>query len=334
MNHIPGIFFASPLLTILIIQGALIAFYHRYQDKKEDHLFDQWFPSRLHFLVTSIGLVLTCYSLNIAIQLYCTPVSWASTILFAFLASLFSYPFLSPDNRWGLYLSGFLGSGLFILPYIAMFMGELGVGYLMGVCIVILFTLPLSLAGFYLNWKRDTRVWDSLKYLSALLLLPLTGLAALLHIFRYKTNLIFRMIFLTVPLLMFLFFGYTTSRLSEIYDSLTSPDFTIEAATQYTSNPLDRHLLELALGAHWKYHTRFDIVKGIRPPFHDPILGVAEMFVRTPRVNGEFPEVLLIPNAKEVYHTIFPENDMEFDCSCAAYDYKNKAYHQQLEERQ
>lgn len=333
MNHIPGIFFANPLLTILIIQGALIVFYHRYQDKEEEHLFDQWFPSRFHFLVTSLGLVLTCYSLNIAVQLYCTPVSWASIILLAFLVSLFSYPFLSPDNRWGLYLSGFLGSGLFILPYITMFIGEFGVSYLIGVCLWIFLTLPLSVTGFYLNWKQETRVWDSLKYLSALLLLPLNGLAALLHIFRHETNLIFRIIFLTVPLLMFLFFGHTTSRLSEIYDTLTSPDFTVEATSQYTDNPLDRHLLELALGAHWKYHTRFDLVQGMRPPFHDPILGVAEMFVRTPSVNGEFPEVLLIPNARKIYHKIFPENDLEFDCSCAAYDYKNKIFHEELKGR-
>lgn len=316
--------FLPPLIVTGLIQILLLIFYYKNRKKEDEHLFDSWFPTRRHFLVTSLAVVFTCYIWNISEQIYCVPVPWVQKVIFGFLFLFLSYPFLPKDSKPVLFFYGLMGGGLFIFLYLVLFLSLFGLFYFLVVGMYLIFTSPLTIAAFALNKWHTTRFWDALKYPAAFLLMPITGMAALFHIFKNQENKFFRRIFIATPIAMVLFCTYTTWQLSNIYDTVTADDFVIEEATQYTTNPLDRHLLELALGAHWKYHTEFDGFDGERPPYHDPILGVAHLFVKTPGSWWERAGYLVFPEAKNVYKTLFPENKTSFDCRCAKYDPDSK----------
>lgn len=312
--------FLPPLVVTGLIQILLLIFYYKNRKKEEAHLFENWFPTRLHFLVTSLAVVFTCYIWNISEQIYCVPVPWVQKVIFGFLFLFLSYPFLPKDSKPVLFFYGLMGGGLFIFLFLIFFLPIWGGLYVAIVGMYLVFTSPLTIAAFSLNRWKGTRFWDALKYPAAFLLMPITGMAALFHIVSKQENKTFRCIFFATPIAMILFCTYTTWQLSNIYDTVTAEDFVVEEAYQYTKNPLDRHLLELALGAHWKYHTEMDPTDGERPPYNDPILGVAHLFVKTPGSWWDRAGYLVFPEAKNVYKTLFPENKTSFDCACAKYD--------------
>ena len=84
-------------------------------------------------------------------------------------------------------------------------------------------------------------------------------------------------------------------------------------------NPLNYYLTELILGAHWKYHTEFCIYDGKRPPFHDPVLVVAnkilfpyEHFARGTNLYQMYSE-----KQYTLYKVLYPNRPLGFNCNCA-----------------
>ncbi len=83
------------------------------------------------------------------------------------------------------------------------------------------------------------------------------------------------------------------------------------------TNPLNNYLTELILGAHWKYHTELCLYDGDRPPFHDPVLVIANKILFPYSL---FNEGMTWYENKDLYKHIYPEMPTKFDCHCSDKD--------------
>jgi hypothetical protein len=105
----------------------------------------------------------------------------------------------------------------------------------------------------------------------------------------------------------------------------------VELSTDYQAellelnkNPINHFLIELILGAHWKYHTELCIeFDGWRPPFHDPILIISNKILFPYEHFGHNTKLAFNPlpysehiNNFSIYKNIYPDNKTSFTCRC------------------
>ena len=86
---------------------------------------------------------------------------------------------------------------------------------------------------------------------------------------------------------------------------------------EIVKNPINNYLTELILGAHWKYHTELCLYDGNRPPFHDPVLVVANKVLYPFTLFRNYPD---LPATISLYKKIYPNNPTSFDCYCGIHN--------------
>lgn len=105
-----------------------------------------------------------------------------------------------------------------------------------------------------------------------------------------------------------------TIRLNNIITKIDNSMNKIETTKNKINNNVDNYLTELILGAHWKYHTKLCLYDGIRPPFHDPILGFAQPILYFGR---QFHYEMSLTDRIDLYKQVFPNKKTKFDCKCS-----------------
>jgi hypothetical protein len=295
----------------LIIQGfILLVFGILGLMKKENKYFI--FSSRLHFVLYLIGSIMVGYFFNKDFQLFCIPVKWTKILLIAYSFYLIgSWIFKKVVGE--IINQIILGIGLFVSIYIILF-GSFE--YLIWCGIQLIVIIPIYFFSKFLNKKYNTRFFDALNFYGATIFLPYIIIAWTIWQVMDK-KLIHKISLITFPMI-FLFIGFSlTIRMNRIINEINQFDNKVVKVESMINNQTDRYLIELILGAHWKYHTKICLYDGWRPPFHDPILGFAQPFLY---FREQFNYEISLPERTDLYKKVFPENEMSFDCKCAKYE--------------
>ncbi len=133
-----------------------------------------------------------------------------------------------------------------------------------------------------------------------------------------NTTKIIKLLFIVPSILILLFSVFTSYRLTKINSEIIKANYDLATIDKIKNISTDRYLLELSLGAHWKYHTRICLYDGWRPPYHDPILvisrNISMIFSDSYEISSGFRK------GKEMYKYAFPNNLIEFDCRCGKHE--------------
>ena len=112
---------------------------------------------------------------------------------------------------------------------------------------------------------------------------------------------------------------YSTFKSQNIKELIENENYKVLA--EIRKSKTDEYLLELIMGAGWKYHTDICIFDGWRPPFHDPSI-VLIRFLESLNYNYDHskgPYVYSKGNSGYYgkYEIVFPDKSTTFDCKCA-----------------
>ncbi len=303
-------------ITFIPIQIIILLFY--FIKRKQVNTKYGLFPSKAHFLIGNTAILLTCILYNIEHQLFCNPVIWTSIILLIFSILFLATPFINPKSKFWSLIPFITGLGIFIAIYIILFSRY---EYLFLVVVCLPFAIIFHLIIKMLNKNLSTTFFDAFYFYPAFILSPYLLLYQLWQIQKTYFNKIQKVICFSTPILV-LFIGLIfTYRIKTIIDKITISSNKTTELKAIINNPIDYYLTELILGAHWKYHTELCLYDGYRPPFHDPILVIANKVL--------YPYSLFytlnndkdnLPNTIALYKTIFPEKSTDFKCRCAQKD--------------
>lgn len=278
--------------------------------KKENKYF--LFPSKVHFIIYLAGAIAIGFLFNKDYQLFCIPVKWSNIVLIGYTIYLFSH-FILKKIIGDIINQLFLGVGVFISLYI-IFFGSYE--YLFWIILQAVFIIPIYFLSKYLNKKFNTRIFDFLNFYGATVLLPYIIL--LWTFWQVKELKNIYKISLTIAPFVFLVIGIVmTIRMNNIITVIENSTNKVEITKKITNNKVDNYLTELILGAHWKYHTKLCLYDGLRPPFHDPILGFAQPLLYFGR---QFHYEMSLTDRIDLYKQVFPNKKTEFDCKCSEHD--------------
>lgn len=269
------------------------------------------FPSERHFHLMLAGSFVVATFFNLDYQLFCMPVLWTkvalllSTTLFLASTYLKRFRFLNELNY---------GLLLFIALYIILF-GS--VEYLAFSILNIIIILPLFGISQLIKKLSKGQNFGFLNFYAVCVLMPYLLLFFICERF-VKSSKSKRIAILCIPSLILIVSISFTLRINSIDNNLRSRNFDKRLIDQYTNNVLDRYLLELQLGAHWKYHTRICLYDGRRPPFHEPVLIICRNLLK---INKDYYGLDIKESRIDgLYAYAFPEKTTVFDCQCAKYD--------------
>lgn len=278
--------------------------------QSEEHLFSKLFPTRAHFVVSNLAIVLLAVIYNTERQLFCHPVNWATILLVLSFLSLLIVPFVNLKNQLTSIIVVFNGVGVFISFYLILFArGE----YL----IFLFFNLPIILGLHflikYLNKRFGTNLFNAFYFYPAVLLTPFLLLYESWLLFKSLTNFQSR-IFIAPPIIVFVIMIVLAIRIDYLVGEIKKIHNDSQKVMSLINNPVDRYLTELILGAHWKYHTQLCLYDGWRPPYHDPVLVSANKLLHPFSL---FDQGVEMESAIDLYKKLYPENKTKFDCRCA-----------------
>lgn len=267
------------------------------------------FSSELNFSVLILGAIILGYFFNKDYQLFCVPVNWTKIVLLIYSIYLVgNWIFKKIIGEFANQL--ILGTGLFISFYI---IGFGSTEYLIWVSIHLTVIIPIYFLTRYLNKRFNTRIFDFLNLFGVTILLPYIIIAWVIWQVKGK-KLLYKITLSVLPVTIFLTGILLTIRMNTIIETIDDSTDMVTTTELFTENKIDNYLIELILGAHWKYHTKICLYDGWRPPFHDPVLGFAQPFLY---YGEQFNYELSMTNRVELYKKIFPENNRIFDCKCA-----------------
>ena len=242
---------------------------------------------KLLIRINIIGVVLGLFS-NHFFQGFCIPSLWSSLVIAVSLifVILSPLPFFSKSD------SGF-------------------VGFLAGISFSSFVYCIIFLA--HINWYAFPLVFFGI---GIILLIPHIFAFQLLKRFFISTNFkIIRQFF--VLGVVSCFFVSVFAGLS--YRNAMSD---IKAMKESNYSKLDTNFMtEKILGMHFIYHTEICEYDGWRPPIHEPLL-VMGMWWNS----MEDPISIALKYRLALYKTVFPNNPVKFNCSCAVIE--SKSYHQ------
>ena len=297
-----------PKTYFILVQGIiLILFLITGLKKRRKNYF--LFASKLNFSILILGAIIIGYFFNKDYQLFCIPVTWAKIVLFLYSIYLIAnWIFKKIIGELANQL--ILGIGLFISFYI---IGFGSAEYLIWSSVHLIAIVPIYFLTRYLNKKFNTSFFDFLNLYGVTILLPYIIIAWTIWQVLDKRPF-YKLSLIVLPVLIFLFGIFLTFRMEKIIESIDNSENKVATLELITENKIDNYLTELILGAHWKYHTKICLYDGWRPPFHDPVLGFAQLFL----YNGkQFNYELSMSNRVYLYEKIFPENSRTFDSKCA-----------------
>jgi len=225
------------------------------------------------------SLILTIVGLNIYIQGFCIPTTWAILLLVVcFVATIF-YPLLE-TSKYSKIISFINGISFIIFVYCILFLEQYS-----------LIAYPLSIVGIGLILLIPQFIATQLLWKN--LIKP-----------KVKSSRVYFMASIVICSLMLLVIG------NEYKKSIV--EFQEFERTGYTTINKS-YLNERILGMHFLYHTRIEMVyDGWRPPIHDPIL-IVGMWMN----NRVDPLAVDLRARIKLYQSQFPENRIKLLCSCA-----------------
>ena len=254
---------------------------------------------QITLLYCALGLCANFYTL----QLFCTPVWWATVICIAFVIAVAFIPFVAYKPLLVVFYF-LLGAGVPVCIYIISFFSYPYPGddvlpnvllYLIGfVCFGISFLsfIPLYLLFHVYCYFRGAELFYR-RYIVAGIILPLLVLSV--YLFQLS--------------------GYCRKLQTLEAEVTTTKDYILLLPRDYFT--------ERYLGMHWKYHTRLCyLYDGQRPPLHDPFM-VVGLWVNPYLLNHQssagkgFTYKCNIDSSKKYYHLLFPSMPMELTCRCS-----------------
>lgn len=295
-----AIFIYVPL-TILIL-------WYLYRYHRSKLTAPKLFNNNLRFIQVNIILFFIAGLANFKLdQLFCTPVTWVTVMLLAFITTFLTVP-LNIKLPLLKYLQAIvLGGGIFILLYVIVFASD---EYLTIVLFLTPFTIPFDIAIRYIQKRYNNHVFDVL-YIFPLILL--TPYFLLFQLVRYYLNLStkrLKLAFIISPIVVLIIGVGLSFRINYLTNKFNSVGQDPTAIVALLNNPVDEYLGELILGAHWKYHTELCMYDGTRPPLHDPVLGFAHMLNLHTGVCCYHENLML-------YTKVFPGRNTTINCQCS-----------------
>lgn len=297
-----------PKTYFILAQGIIIILFLITGLKKE-HRNYFIFSSELNFSVLILGALTLGYFFNKDYQLFCVPVNWTKIVLLIYSIYLVgNWVFKKVIGELANQL--ILGSGLFISVYI---IGFGSAEYLIWSSVHLIAIIPIYFLTRYLNKKFNTRFFDFLNLFGVTILLPYIIIAwTIWQVWGKK--LPYKISLIVLPVTIFLIGIFLTIRMNKIIETINDSTDMVATTKSFRENKIDNYLTELILGAHWKYHTKICLYDGWRPPFHDPVLGFAQLFLYSGK---QFNYELYMQDRVDLYKKTFPENNRTFDCKCA-----------------
>jgi hypothetical protein len=319
--------------NFVVLQLVVIILFIWKRKDHEDFILNNIFPTKLHFLICNICVLAACYLCNTERQLFCRPVTWASTLLILFFTAFLIIPFVRNKPLLMSVISAICGMGLFIVLYILLFAGG---EYQVFIILISPEILVIFFFVLFIKRKFRTNVFDAFLLYPAVILSPflfIYQLIVYLKDLKKKQKLIL-IASSCLTLLTFLILTYQIHVILKKIDKVSDKEKVLQ---EIIKNPVNNYLTELILGAHWKYHTELEVTyDGWRPPYHDPVLGFSKKILFFGGFFGEgtgtrfyyvadLTKQPLMPGVdtigtKELYEKLYPDNPTSFDCKCAKHE--------------
>ena len=294
----------------LILQVLIVLLYYFRRNKKDNFVLSKLFPTKIHFVIVNSCIFIACFLFNIDRQLFCIPVLWASVLIILFILSFLLIPFIKPNNKFLSITAAVCGLGLFIVVYILLFAQF---EYLLFVVLNVPVILVIHVLVRYERYKTNTNILEAFYLYPAIILTPFLLLFQLWIILKSLPLRKQKLIFISTPILITILFFMLTFQIKTIINKIDIAKDKEKEIKEIIANPINNYLTELILGAHWKYHTELCLYDGYRPPFHDPVLVIANKILYPYSLFRNYPD---LPSTIELYKKIYPNNPTSFNCQC------------------
>jgi hypothetical protein len=209
--------------------------------------------------------------------------------------------------------------GIFINCYIILF-GRLEYALFVGLHLVLL--LPLI---FVIIFRKSKSLFiHPLLYYPAFVIAPYFFLFQLITVFKRLRSLGQKFAFVSSSVLTLTISVCLCYQISAIFKKVEASGNFPATLSELSKNPINRYLIELILGSHWKYHTELCVVyDGWRPPFHDPVLVISNALLFPNQTFAKGTKLFFMPNIAPkdtnnflLYKQLYPENPTSFYCRC------------------
>lgn len=293
--------FTLGFIVLLLLLFAYVGKYYRRQ--LQAHIL---FASEEWFVIVNLMLFGVAVYANFTLdQLFCTPVTWATALVLLFCTAFISSIFTLPKALQYLQ-AALMGTGLFIMAYIIVFASD---EYLIwSVCMGYIFLLPMNIVMRQIQKRIPILKLDSMTIPALIVFTPYAILVQQYQYFK-AVNPVLKKVFWGGFLLITITGFSLAFRLNYLAKEFTAKKQQPQAIQAMLTNPVDRYLGELVLGAHWKYHTELCMYDGTRPPLHDPVLGLATMLGLQNSVGQYHINIAL-------YQKVFPNKSLQLNCNC------------------
>jgi hypothetical protein len=297
----------------LILQALVLVTFYLKRNDKEDFVLSKLFSTKLHFLIINICMFFACYFYNTERQIFCRPVTWAATVIILFCISYLVLPFLTSQSKLINLVSPICGLGFFISLYVLLFAL---LEYLTFAAFNIPIILILHFVLRFIKRKFQTNIFDAFYFYPVIILTPFILLFQLWTLLKsLQTNQ--KRSFIATSVLTLVVTLMLTFQINIIIHRISAATNKEKELKEIIANPINNYLTELILGAHWKYHTEMCLYDGWRPPFHDPVLVIANKVLFPFSLFGQGTD---LQNAVELYKKLYPNNPTKFDCKCASHE--------------
>ncbi|UPT68752.1 MAG: hypothetical protein M0D57_09070 [Sphingobacteriales bacterium JAD_PAG50586_3] len=300
MNYLPTIFI--PFILFIVWYACR---FHRHRLPATSHTL---FSNNIWFIAVNIILFTVAAIANFKLdQLFCTPVNWVTIFLALLFLTTLTIPITITSKPVKYLQAIILGSGVFILLYIIAFASY---EYLIFMLVLTTLAIPVDVAIRYFKKTYRTKELDIIYLPIIIVITPYFLLVQLAHYYTTLHSKALKRAFIISPVVILIMGVCLALRINYLTNTFTANLNNPQAIRAILNNPVDEYLGELILGAHWKYHTELCMYDGIRPPFHNPILGFAHMLHLHTGVSAYHENFVL-------YTKVFPDEDITFDCKCS-----------------
>lgn len=279
---------------------------------EENFIFKKYIPTYKQYCFSMISIFTVAISFNINYQIFCIPVWWAAVFLIILFIWLIVYP-----KIYNLKTLNSIGGGalFFVSIYILYFGSYEYLMYAIGNAIIF---LPLYIIYYRINKNKTKKRFGFLCLYGNTILFPFISIYMVLaNIKSLKQFLIGS----SIPMLIIAFNIFLLTRYQKFEQYIFDRNQT--ELLKVKSNIIDNYILELVLGARWKYHTNICLYDGFRPPFHDPNLIIMNLISKihpsdVSVVSSIFLDPIKNTDIKELFYSkIYPNNPTHFNCKCA-----------------
>ena len=239
----------------------------------------QFLISPKSIFTINLALVFLGLFFNRLIQGFCNPSLWSFIVIAVSLGFVVIAPFSFVSNSRSKYLGFVAGISFASFLYCILFLAHIN-----------LFALPLVLIG-----------------IGVIILIPHFFAFQLIRTFFFKAKTkSIRLYFVVGVVFCFLVSAWA----GKTYNTAMSKIKIVQESNSLEFEP--NLMTEKIIGMHFIYHTKICEYDGWRPPIHEPLL-VLGMWWNS----MEDPLHISLENRLSMYRTVFPDNPVKYNCSCA-----------------